>query len=59
MKKENVKRFWNDHKKAIKTIVVLVTVPVVFIVLNMAIEKVLDKHMDEISDLVEYGYGVK
>ena len=59
MKKENVKKFWNKHKKTIKTAVILVTIPVAFIGIYVAIDKVLDKHSEELYDLLENGYGVK
>ena len=48
MKKENVKIFWNEHKKTIKKAVILVTVPTVVIVGYVIVNKILDKKINSI-----------
>ena len=53
MKKENVKRFWNEHKKTITKAVILVTVPTVVVVGFVVINKILDKKTNKIFDKLE------
>ena len=53
MKKENVKRFWNEHKKTITKAVILVAVPTVVVVGFVVINKILDKKTNKIFDKLE------
>lgn len=53
MKKENVKRFWNERKKTIKKAVILVTVPTVVIVGYVVVNKILDKKTNSIFKELE------
>jgi hypothetical protein len=43
MKKDNVKKFWNEHKSTIKKAVILVTVPVAVIGAYVVVDKILNK----------------
>ena len=59
MNKENVKKFWNKHNKTIKNVVMVAIIPVPAIILYYGLAKYLDKHVDELNDLLEYGNGIK
>ena len=53
MKKENVKKFWNNHKKTIKTAVKIVILPTSVIVAYVIINKILDKKTNSIFEKLE------
>ena len=53
MKKENVKKFWKEHKNTIKKAVILITVPAVVIGTYVVVNKILDNKTNKIFEKLE------
>ena len=53
MNKENVKKFWKDHNKTIKTMVKIIILPMPVIVGCVILNKILDKKTNSIFDKLE------
>ena len=51
--KENIKRFWNKHKRTMKKAVILVTVPAAVIIGYVVVNKILDKKTNSIFKELE------
>ena len=53
MKKENVKKFWKEHNKAIKTAVKIAILPMPVIVGCVILNKILDNRTNKIFEQIE------
>lgn len=53
MKKENVKNFWNQHKKTITKAVIFIVLPTVVVGTYVVVNKILDNRTNKIFEKLE------